>query len=65
MGSIIRLLLIDEASIVLLFRIFKFGFIHPKVPGKITGIILGIWRFEVQLILGFWDKEKQEAMYHA
>jgi hypothetical protein len=65
MGSIIRLLLVDEASIILLFRIFKFGFIHPNVNGKVTGIIIGIWRFEAQLIFGFWNKEKQEAMYHA
>ena len=40
---------------------------HPlECPGKVKGIIIGIWRFEIQLILGFWDKNKiKEELYHA
>ena len=60
MGSIINIALLDEASILKIFRIFKIGFIHPdNAPGKVKGILLGIWRFEIQLILGFWDKGRE------
>jgi hypothetical protein len=60
MKSIISLILIDELTILRLFRVFKIGFIHPEnTPGKIKGFMIGIWRFEIQLILGFWDKGKQ------
>jgi hypothetical protein len=60
MGSIINLALLDEATIIKIFRIFKFGFIHPQdTPGKVKGILVGIWRVEIQLILGFWDKGKE------
>ena len=60
MGSIINLALLDEATILKIFRIFKLGFIHPQnAPGIIKGIIFGIWRFEFQFIVGFWDKGKE------
>jgi len=60
MGSIINLALLDEATVIKIFRIFKIGFIHPEnAPGKVKGILLGIWRFEIQLIFGFWDKGKE------
>lgn len=56
MRSMIDILAIDEATIIRLFWIFKIGFVHPvDAPGKVRGIILGFWRFEIQLILGFWD----------
>jgi hypothetical protein len=60
MGSIISLVFIDEATIIKIFRIIKIGFIHPQeAPGIIKGLIIGIWRFELQIIFGFWDKGKQ------
>ena len=60
MGSIISLIFIDEATVIKIFRIFKIGFIHPQqAPGIIKGLLIGFWRFELQLILGFWDKDKQ------
>ena len=67
MNSVINLILIDNASIVVFLKLFKLGFIHPdNAPGTVKGIIIGIWRFEIQIILGFWDKHKQEEMkYHA
>ena len=67
MSSIIKVMLLDDASILLLFKVFKIGFMHPlECPGKVKGIIIGIWRFEIQLILGFWDKNKiKEECYHA
>jgi len=56
MRSMISILAIDEATIIRLFWLFKIGFVHPKdAPGTVRGLILGFWRFEIQLILGFWD----------
>tara|TARA_X000001382_G_scaffold15509_2_gene9888 strand:+ start:1138 stop:1365 length:228 start_codon:yes stop_codon:yes gene_type:complete len=52
----IDILAVDEATIIRLFWLFKIGFVHPvDAPGTVRGIILGFWRFEIQLILGFWD----------
>jgi hypothetical protein len=69
MGWLIRIIAIDEATIIKLLSIFKIGFVHPEnAPGIVKGLILGIWRFEFQLILGFWDKQEQkkkEYEYHA
>ena len=60
MGSLVSLVLIDEASILKIFRIFKLGFIHPEnAPGVVKGVIIGIWRFELQFIFGFWNKGEQ------
>ena len=66
MRSMIKILAIDEATIIQLFWLIKIGFIHPpNDTGIIKGIIIGFWRFEVQLILGFWNKTKEQEVYHA
>ena len=67
MRSIIKLLLIDDATLIRLFWLFKLGFVHPEnAPGIVKGIIIGFWRFEIQIILGFWDNIKEEEIkYHA
>ena len=67
MRSIINIIMLDDASIIKLFWIFKLGIMHPdNVPGVIKGIIIGIWRFEIQIIFGFWNKSKQiEEVYES
>ena len=69
MRSIVNILAIDEATIIRLFWLFKIGFIHPvDAPGTVKGMILGFWRFEIQIILGFWDSmlnKKIETEHHA
>ena len=66
MGSLIRIIIIDDATIIELFRFLKLGFIHPEnAPGKIIGFLIGIWRFEIQFTLGFWDKSKEGEHGHA
>ena len=66
MRSIIKLLLIDDATIIRLFWLFKLGFVHPEnAPGIVKGIIIGFWRFEIQIILGFWNKNKEGEYGHA
>ena len=60
MGWLLKLYLLDEASIIKIFRIFKIGLIHPEnAPGVFKGLILGIWRIEIQIIFGFWNKGKE------
>jgi hypothetical protein len=66
MGSLIKIYLLDEISFVRLFKLIKLGWLHPEnAPGKVRGIILGIWRFEIQIIFGFWDNHKEEEIGHA
>ena len=57
---LIKLLVVDDLTCLVLFKTFKIGIIHPQdAPGKVKGLLLGIWRFELQLVFGFWDKLKQ------
>ena len=66
MRSIIKILAIDDATIIKLFWLFKIGFVHPEnAPGIVKGIIIGFWRFEIQIILGFWNKNKEGEYGHA
>ena len=66
MRSIIKILALDEATVIKLFWLIKIGFIHPvDSPGIVKGLIIGFWRFEVQLILGFWNKEQKQEVYNA
>ena len=68
MGLILRVMIMDEFTAIHLFKLIKLGIIHPKdAPGIVKGILIGFWRFEVQFIFGFWNKERkqQEAVYHA
>ena len=66
MGSLIKVVLIDDASILILFKLLKIGIIHPEnAPGKITGFLIGLWRFEIQFTLSFWDKGKQGEIGNA
>ena len=66
MRSMIKILAIDEATVIKLFWLFKIGFIHPTDnTGIVKGIIIGFWRFERQLILGFWNKTKEQEVYHS
>ncbi len=67
MRSMISVLAIEEATVLKILWLFKLGFVHPvNAPGIIKGIIIGFWRFEIQLILGFWNKDKnKEEMYNA
>tara|TARA_R100000329_G_C7450920_1_gene158706 strand:- start:263 stop:472 length:210 start_codon:yes stop_codon:yes gene_type:complete len=67
MRSMINIIAVDEATIIKLFHLFKLGFVHPEnAPGTVKGLIIGFWRFEVQLILGFWDniRNKEEEFTH-
>ena len=64
MGSIIKVILIDDATILELFKFLKIGFIHPEnIPGKIIGLLIGIWRFEIQFTLGLWNKRNNKGEY--
>ena len=67
MRSMISVLAIEEATVLKILWLFKLGFIHPKdSPGIVKGLIVGFWRFEAQIILGFWNKDKdKETMYNA
>ena len=63
MRKLIAIYLLDEVSFIRLFSLFKLGYIHPeKSPGIVRGFIIGIWRFEIQLILGLWNKSKEETI---
>ena len=67
MGMILKVMIMDEFTAIQLFKLIKIGFIHPiGAPGTVKGLMFGFWRFEIQLILGFWNKSKMEGLkYHA
>jgi hypothetical protein len=66
MGKIVKILLADDATLIYLLSIFMIGIIHKKDEGTICGIVLGIWRFQTQLTLGYSSKlENIQDIGHA
>ena len=56
MRNLLAIYALDDVTFIRFLYIFKLGFLHPSdVPGKLTGLIIGI-------ILGFWDKGKQHSV---
>ena len=66
MCKIIKILMIDDATLIYLFSIFMFGIIHKKGDGYVYGVIFGIWNFQLQLTLGYSNQlEKIGEIGHA
>ena len=57
MGKIVRIALFKDTTYLEIFRLFIIGIIHKKNDeGSIYGIVVGIWKFQLQLTLGCLNK---------
>tara|TARA_R100000008_G_C3480365_1_gene113547 strand:- start:137 stop:355 length:219 start_codon:yes stop_codon:yes gene_type:complete len=56
MSKIIKLLLLDEVSMLYLFSFFIIGIIHKNKELKAYGIVIGFWRFQTQFTIGYSEE---------
>jgi len=54
-----------EATLIYLFDFLMFGFIHKKDDDYVRGLVLGIWRFQLQISLGYSKEEDTGEIGHA
>jgi hypothetical protein len=56
MNKIIKIIVIDDAYLLYLFNHILIGMINKRDEGIAKGIVIGIWRFQFQITLGYSDK---------
>ena len=66
MKHLVQVLLMNEFTAIKLFSLIKIGVLHLKNDtGNVYGIMLGLWRFETQFVLGYNQSNQEEMIYHA
>jgi hypothetical protein len=53
MDKIIKLSRHDNGTLLYLFTYLMIGIIHQSEDSHVKGIVIGIWRFQVQLSIGY------------
>ena len=66
MSNLIKLSRYPDATLIYLLKYILIGFIHQQNGDKVKGIVIGIWRFQIQISLGYskdmeWDGEIGDA----
>ena len=56
MSKLIKVLLLDEVSMIYLFKIIMIGIIHKRKDISAYGVVIGIWRFQIQLTTGYSEE---------
>ena len=56
MSKIIKLVVIDDAYLLYLFNHILIGIINKRDEGIARGIVIGIWRFQLHITIGYSDK---------
>ena len=53
MSNLIKLSRYPDATLIYLLKYILIGFIHQQSGDKVKGIVIGIWRFQIQISLGY------------
>ena len=53
MNKIVKIIVIDDAYLLYLFNHILIGIINKRDEGIARGIVIGIWRFQFQITLGY------------
>ena len=56
MDKIIKLSKYDNGTLLYLFTYLMIGVIHQSTDAQVKGIVIGIWRFQIQLSIGYSDE---------
>ena len=63
MGWLLKIYLLENISMITILRIFRIGITYPDNNSK--GIFIGIWKFNMHIILGTLDIMEFEEAGHA
>jgi len=61
MSKMFEILREDDATLLYIFDYIAFGFIHQRDMNKVRGILIGIWRFQLQISLGYSKETVEEG----
>jgi hypothetical protein len=56
MNKIIKLSRHDNGTLLYLFTYIMIGIIHQSNDNYVKGIVIGIWKFQIQLSIGYSDE---------
>ena len=56
MSNFIIIVAFDDTRLLYLFNQFMIGIIKQRDEGIVRGIVIGIWRFQLQITLGYSNK---------
>ena len=56
MNKIFKLSRHRDATLLYFLNYILLGFIHQRDMNKVKGIVIGLWRFQLQLTIGYSDE---------
>jgi len=65
MNKIISISKHEDATLMYFLTYILIGIIHQKSNDKVKGIVLGIWRFQLQISIGYSLKDTIGEIGHA
>tara|TARA_R110001583_G_scaffold40747_4_gene129977 strand:- start:1098 stop:1298 length:201 start_codon:yes stop_codon:yes gene_type:complete len=61
MNKIISVYRSDDATLLYIFGYLAIGYIHQRDRNKVKGLIFGLWRFQLQISLGYSEECLEEG----
>ena len=56
----------EDATLIYFLNNILFGLIHQRDKNKVKGIVIGLWRFQIQISIGYsYETEKIGEIGHA
>lgn len=55
MNNLLSIVKLKDATLVYVLNFFLFGFVHKNEMANVKGIVIGIWRFQLQFTIGYSD----------
>ena len=55
MNKLISIVRLKDATLVYILNFFLLGVVHKNNMANVKGIIIGIWRFQLQFSIGYSD----------
>tara|TARA_R100001594_G_scaffold142865_1_gene190223 strand:+ start:135 stop:335 length:201 start_codon:yes stop_codon:yes gene_type:complete len=55
MNKILSIIKLKDATLMYIFSYILIGIVHKNEFANIKGIVIGIWRFQLQISLGYSD----------
>ena len=65
MKNLIKLSRYNNGTLLYLFKYFLIGILHQSGENNVKGIIIGIWRYQLQLSIGYSEEVETGDIGHA
>ncbi len=65
MKNLIKLSRFDNGTLLYLFKYFMIGLLHQSENTHVKGIVVGIWRYQLQLSIGYSEEVETGEIGHA